>query len=220
MNNIPHYDVVIATPGHSMNAEYVRCLMKTSDYLHSVGKTMHWVSQYSSFVPSARENTATDSYGADWDALAFGAGKFTYDWIFWIDSDIGWKVEDIQTMIDSDLDICAGMMAIGRDGRIGAMKFNDSGHPVSINALDYLVAGEVEEVDGVSFGFLAVKAGVFEKMKRPWFRIRQTELEGASYPVDLGEDYSWCKSAKEAGFKIWLHPLVRVEHMKAVVFAV
>ena len=217
---VPHYDVVIATPGHSMHKEYVKSLMETTTYLNSVGLSYHFVSQYSSFVPNARENTCTDSYGADWEAVAFGAGKFTYDRILWIDSDISWTVDNLKVLLSTDLDIVAGMMPISRDGRFGAMRFNSEGNPVSMMALDFLLEGEPFEVDGVSFGFLAVKQGVFEKMSRPWFKIRQTGIETVDYQVDLGEDYSWCVGAKEAGFKIWVHPLVRVEHMKEMVLTV
>jgi hypothetical protein len=203
-----------------MHKEYVKSLLTTTTYLNSRGLSYHFVNQYSSFVPSARENTATDSYGADWEATAFGAGKFTYDRIVWIDSDISWTVEALQTLLDADLDIVSGMVAVDRTGRIGAMKLNEAGNPVSLNSRNFIVEGEPLEVDGVGFGFLAVRRGVFEKMERPWFRVRQTTIETTNFKVDLGEDYSWCVGAKEAGFSIWLHPLVRVEHMKEMVLTV
>lgn len=211
---------MIATPAGSMKPAYVKSLVETTKWCVEQGLSYHFVTQYSSFVPSARENTATDSYGADWQAKGFGAGKFTYDWILWIDSDISWKPEDIETLITSDKDIIAGMMAVGRDGRIGAMRLNADGHPVSLNAVEFLVEGDPIPVDGVSFGFLLVRAGVFETMSRPWFRIVEANIAGADYPVLFGEDYSWCRSAVEAGFEIFLHPLVRVEHHKEVVFTV
>jgi hypothetical protein len=218
--NIPHYNVVFATPGSSLHPEYVKSLIETTKWMNGKGITYHFVNQYSSFVPSARENTATDSSGADWEAVVFGAGKFTYDRIVWIDSDISWSVDNLEVLLSTDLDICAGMMAVGRDGRIGAMRLNSAGNPVSLNSMQFLVAGEPEEVDGVSFGFLAVKAGVFEAMSRPWFDLRHASIESVDYPVLFGEDYSWCLKAKEFGFQTWLHPLVRVEHHKAVVFTV
>lgn len=215
-----HYNVVFATPGNSLHPEYVKSLVASIKWLESKGMTYHFVSQYSSFVPSARENTATDSFGADWEAVGFGGGKFTYDRIIWVDSDISWSVEALEILLATDLDICAGMMAVGRDGRIGAMRMNEDGHPKSLLATEFLVDGDPVEVDGVSFGFLAVKYGVFEKMSRPWFDIRHTSIAGVEYKVLFGEDYSWCFKAKDSGFKIWLHPLVRVEHHKAVVFTV
>jgi hypothetical protein len=217
---VPHYDVVIATPGHSMVADYVKSLVETTVWLQGQGLTYHFVSQYSSFVPSARENTATGSYGADWESTSFGGGTFTYRWILWIDSDISWKPEDIGVLIEADRDVIAGMMPVSREGRIGAMRFNDKGQPVSLRGLDFIMDGDPVQVDGVSFGFLLVRYGVFEKMERPWFRIRQTSIEAVPYAVDLGEDYSWCVGAAEAGFVIWMHPLVRVEHRKEIILTV
>jgi hypothetical protein len=216
----PYYDVVFATPGNSLHPEYVKSLVETIKYLQSAGLTYHFVNQFSSFVPSARENTATDSSGADWEATAFGAGKFNYGRIFWVDSDISWSVEAFKTLLETDLDICSGMMPVSRDGRIGAMRLNSDGNPISLNSLEFLVASDPELVDGVSFGFLAIKAGVFEVMNRPWFDIRYASIEGAKYPVLFGEDYSWCLKAKESGFDIWLHSLVRVEHHKSIILTV
>lgn len=218
--DVPHYDIVFATPGHSLKADYVKSLIETTKWLDSKGLTYHFVSQYSSFVPSARENTATDSYGADWAATEFGAGKFTYSRIIWIDSDISWKVDALEMLLSSDKDIISGMMPVDRTGRIGAMKLNEAGNPVSLNSLDYIVEAEPFQVDGVSFGFLAVRQGVFENMKRPWFNIRSIFIETTDFPVNLGEDYSWCLGAKEAGFLIWVHPLSKVEHHKEMILTV
>ncbi len=216
----PHYSIVIATPGSEMKREYVKSLVETTKWLNKKGISYHFVSQFSSFVPSARENTATDSAGADWEAVAFGAGKFTCEKIVWIDSDISWKVEDFEKLIKSDKDILSGLYAVGRDGRVAAMRLNKNGHPESLNALEFLVEGEPVRVDGVGFGFMAVKASVFNKLSRPWFKIREAAIEGADFPVMFGEDYSWCLGAKEAGYEIWLDPLIRVEHQKSVVFTV
>ena len=218
--NVPHYDVVFATPGHSLKADYVKSLIETTKWLDSKGLSYHFVSQYSSFVPSARENTATDSYGADWVAKEFGAGKFTYNRIFWIDSDISWKVDAFEMLLSSDKDIISGMVAVDRTGRFAGMKLNEAGNPVSLNAIHYMMEADPFEVDGVGFGFLAIRQGVFENMKRPWFKIRDISLETTDFPVDMGEDYSWCVGAKETGFSLWVHPLCRVEHYKEMILTV
>lgn len=200
--------------------EYVKSLIETTKWLNSRGLTYHFINQASSFVPNARESTATNTYGADWDAVGIGAGTFTYEKVIWIDSDVSWSLEAFERILKSPLPIVSGMCAVGRDGRIGAMRLNERGHPVSLNAMEFLVEGEPVKVDGVGFAFLGIKYGVFEKMARPWFKIRETAIESVTYPVMLGEDYSWCVGAKEAGFDIWLDPLVRVEHHKEVVFTV
>lgn len=217
---IQHYNVVIATPGSSMKPDFVKSLIETTKWLNKKGLNYHFVSQYSSFVSMARENTATDSFGSDWQAVVFGAGKFTCEKVIWIDSDISWKVEDFETLLKSEGDIVSGMYAVGRDGRVAAMRLDESGAPKSLLATEFLVEGEPVPVDGVGFGFVAIKPKVFAGLSRPWFQIERVQLSGVPFPVDLGEDYSFCKKAKEAGFGVWLHPLVRVEHHKEVVFTV
>jgi hypothetical protein len=218
--NAPHYDVVFATPGHSLKADYVKSLIETTKWLDSKGLSYHFISRYSSFVPSARENTATDSSGADWVATEFGAGKFTYSRIIWIDSDVSWTVEALEMLLSSDKDIISGMVAVNKTGQIGAMKLNEAGNPISINALNYILEADPFEVDGVGFAFLAVRQGVFENMKRPWFKIRDISLETTDIRVNMSEDYSWCVGAKEAGFLIWVHPLAKVEHHKEMILTV
>ena len=84
----PHYDVAIATPGHSMKAEYVKSLVLTCNALDKLGKSYIFLNKYSSFVPSARELTATDTYSHNWETRVIGSGAFSCRKIFWIDSDI------------------------------------------------------------------------------------------------------------------------------------
>jgi hypothetical protein len=218
--NAPHYDVVFATPGHSLKADYVKSLIETTKWLDSKGLSYHFISRYSSFVPSARENTATDSSGADWVATEFGAGKFTYSRIIWIDSDVSWTVEALEMLLSSDKDIISGMVAVNKTGQIGAMKLNEAGNPISINALNYILEADPFEVDGVGFAFLAVRQGVFENMKRPWFKIRDISLETTDIRVNMSEDYSWCANAVNVGFSIWVHPLCKVEHHKEMILTV
>lgn len=219
MTELPHYDIVFATPGNSMKHDYVKSLVETMYWLSDRRISYHFVSRQSSFVPSAREKTSTDSEGENWATTEFGAGNFTYGRIMWIDSDISWDVSAFEMLWDSSEDIISGMYAVDRTGRVAAMNLED-GHPVSINSLNLLLEADPLKVDGVGFGFLMVKCGVFEKMSRPWFQIRSASIAGVEFPVMFGEDYSWCLGAKEAGFDIWLHPLCKVEHHKELVLTV
>lgn len=68
----PHYNVVFATPGNAMSAGYVDSLVKTLHWLGKQGLSYTLLNNYSSFVSSAREMTATDSDGQDWSAVELG----------------------------------------------------------------------------------------------------------------------------------------------------
>ena len=210
----PFYDVVIATPGKVFHPMYIKSLVETIAWLNEQRMSWKWVNQSSSFVPSARELTALNKGANDWKATEFGCGEFDYGKIVWIDSDVEWSIEAFDTLISHDLDIVSGMVPASADGRITATNFDERGFPTGLNALDYLMDAEPVLVDAVGFGFLAVKKGVFEKMLRPWFKIREVRIEGAGYPVNLGEDYSWCEGATAVGFQVWMDPTVKVDHWK------
>jgi GT2 family glycosyltransferase len=65
-----------------------------------------------------------------------------------------------------------------------------------------------------------VKQGVFEDMPRPWFVEKfekvVDEQTGKDMFVPYGEDFSWCISARECGFSIYIDPTVNVSHHKKV----
>jgi hypothetical protein len=215
-----HYNIVFATPGRDVKMEYLKSLLETVKWVEDEGLSWTFVSKYSSFVPSARELTSLDSYYPDWSATAFGGGNFTYDRIFWIDSDISWAVDDFVRLLGSDKDIIAGLMPVDKSGRVGVSYWDSEGRPTLVRDVEFILEDSPVKVGAVSFGFLAVRQGVFEAMKRPWFQIRSVNYEGADFPVNLGEDYSWCVGAAEAGFDIWVDPLVRVEHHKETILRV
>jgi hypothetical protein len=209
-----HYDVVIATPGRMMHAEYVESLVKTCAWLSAQGLSYTLSSQVSSFVPDAREWTAVAQSGHDWEATSFGGSRLSCDVVFWIDSDISWKVSDFEKLLRAEQAVVAGMMPVSRDGRVGATRIVD-GYFTVMKWTDFMMDEGLVEVDGVSFGFVAMKSWVFEKMERPWFRIRAGKVRGYDGEVNVGEDYSFCLGLKEVGIPVFVDTEVRVRHTKA-----
>jgi len=215
-----NYDVVIATPGRSVTSEYVKSLVDTCAWLDGQGLTYTFLNKYSSFVPSARELTATDSYVHDWETNAIAGGRFEYKVIVWIDSDISWTVEDFERLILSDKDIISGLYQTHPNGTVAVHFPDDQGRPTKVNKVEFMMHDEDVEVGGVGFGFVAMKQGVFENIPRPWFLINRVKWDGHDFYTNVGEDYSWCANAQRAGFKIWVDPLVKVLHHKETVYEV
>lgn len=214
-----HYDVLIATPGELMHAEYVSSLVKTMSAFPEL--RFKFLNKQSSFVATARELTASDTDNFDYESTQIGGGKFTYNKIFWIDSDIEWTPEDFKKLYDSELDIVSGLYALDNNGRVAVHYPNEHGVPTRVSALEFTFYDEPVEVGGVGFGFLAVKCGVFESIPKPWFIIGHVQWTPEKpMKVNVGEDYSWCGLAQRAGYKIWVDPLVRVKHHKETVFEV
>jgi hypothetical protein len=215
-----HYDVLIATPASSYKAAYVDSLIATTRVLNEYGISYHLLNKSGSFIPSTREQVASDSYGHDWSTNEIAGGKYTYKKIFWIDSDIEWEPDDFMRIYDSEMDVVSGVYMTHPNGTVAVNLTDPEGRPTKVNKSDFLLRWDPVEVGGVGFGFVAMKHGVFENMKRPWFKIREVYWEEIGFPVNMGEDYSWCEGAKEAGYKIWVDSLVKVKHHKEVIYVV
>lgn len=215
MSDKPHINILIATPGRMMEAEYVRSLVQTMEYLNSQGISYMYLNEYSSQVNAAREATTMGSKFLYAFCKEPVRGEITYDKMIWIDSDISWTPEDFMKLYESKFDIVSGLY------------FNEEGVPMfTFNENDiYFDHEQLKhkqypfEVFGVGFGFVAIKSGVFESIQRPWFETefqRITNEDGEEMFIPWGEDYSWCIKAKNAGYEIWIDPSIRVGHHKKV----
>jgi hypothetical protein len=214
----PHYDVLIATPGKLFHAEYVDSLVATTKWLAARGLSYKLLNKQSSFIPSGRELTATDTYSHNWETREIGSGAYTYSKIVWIDSDIQWDVKDFVALWSSDFDVVGGMYQTAPDGTVAVAKFDSLRRPIKVRESEFILDVDPVEVFGVGFGFVAMKYGVFESCSRPWFRIRGMQWDELDFEVNVGEDYSWCMNARESGFKVMLDPKIRVKHHKETVY--
>jgi hypothetical protein len=216
-----YYEVVIATPGRMMHAEYVQSLTETISYLARQGIRVKYLNKYSSFIPTARELTASDTWSHDYSSNKIAGGSFLYNKIFWIDSDIEWTVEDFMKLYDSDLDVVSGLYALDPYGKVAVGYPNNHGVPTSVSKVEFMLHENPVEVGGVGFGFVCMKSGVFESIPRPWFLIGRVQWSPDSdMRVNVGEDYSWCGKAQQAGYKIYVDPTVKVRHHKETVYEV
>lgn len=179
------------------------------------------MSRYSSFVPTARELTALDYATNDFAAKEIAQGRFTYDKLMWIDSDIEWTPDDFLRLYESELDIISGLYVLDPMGSVAAQLPDSRGVPTRMNKVEFILHEDPVEVGGVGFGFVCVKKGVFESIPRPWFLIGRIQWNPDSdMRVNVGEDYSWCGRAQQAGFKIWIDPKVKLLHHKSTVYRI
>jgi hypothetical protein len=217
-NERPHFNVLIATPGHSMLQAYVRSLAKTIYFFDANGISWNFLTEYSSLVADAREKTIGGLGYQDPSDSRPGHGLYTYDRILWIDSDIEWEPEDIQQLFSNDFDVVSGCYML-TNGEVTAYPKVLRG---GMTKEQIMAKKKPFEVRGVGFGFLAVKQGVFEKIKRPWFSQIEVEVENEEtgeieykFPL-MGEDLSWCEKVHRMGIPIMVDPLVRVNHHKQI----
>ena len=206
-----HYNVVIATPGFSMDAEYVKALMATCERLVDEGISFTFLSEYSSFVPHAREATAMGGRELRYDKKQIAGGKFTYDKIFWIDSDIVWTPEDFLKLYFADLDVISGLYLLDDEKSVPVQVVDGF---LRLEKANVKFLEKTFQAGAVGFGCVCIKSGVFESMPRPWFKLARLNRGDERPELMVGEDFSWCYSAIENGFKIWVDATVQVTHRK------
>jgi len=68
----------------------------------------------------------------------------------------------------------------------------------------------------VGMGFMLVKKGVFETVKWPWFLSTTIPFVNRT-EIMVTEDIYFCNKAREAGYKVWIDPTVKVGHQRNLV---
>ena len=215
-NNIPHINVIICTPGHSVMGSYLKSLLPTIDWLSKNNITWAFSNEYASMVSDAREMTLSGTTQNSLTQNKPFEGQITYDKVFWIDSDISWKVEDFKKLYESDKDIVSGAYLIATGEVMAFEKILRRSYKFDEikNEIDLM------KIEACGFGFLAVKSGVFESLSRPWFQAAMGSVETEDgntieFPI-IGEDISFCKRATDNGHEIWLDPTVQLTHHKTM----
>lgn len=126
-----------------------------------------------------------------------------YDYILWVDSDQVFNGSHLDALIKADKDIiCAAIKTTTQDF---AVQRNNK----RLTELDMKDKTDPMEVDTIGYGFTLIKKGVYEKIPYPWHKpIDYDEFTYSS------EDDAFSKKAIDAGFKLYVHPQVRVGHLK------
>ena len=149
-------------------------------------------------------------------------GKLDYEYIMWIDSDSVFEPEQFKTLLDQmeknkKYDILAGTYLL-EDGRYAAHFDPKTSRKTYVTREDVKkgLGAKPLKVLYSGMGFMIVRRGVFEKLTYPWFApFSYTGPGGAE--IYAGDDASFCKKAKDAGFDTWLDPKVIIGHEKPVV---
>lgn len=141
------------------------------------------------------------------------------DYMLCLDSDMGWRHEAVLTMIQHDKDFVVGCYPIRRQPD----KFHFQACENEDGSL--VREGDLIKMLYVPAGFMLLKRKVLEKMtehfKEQSYEPVDPEKQGiqcALFNTELyegklwGEDYVFCRKAREAGFDIWCDPRFGFNH--------
>ena len=147
-----------------------------------------------------------------------------YDWLMWIDSDIIWKPEQIEQLINTKGDIVSGLYIMSNNYQYTAVEEYKFEYFKKNREFKFLTKDDLKlekyqkdfSVDYVGMGFMAVRRGVFENLDYPWFKPKNFDL-GSDIVDFSSEDVGFCLRAKQKGFNIVVNPNIIVGHEKRVI---
>lgn len=134
-----------------------------------------------------------------------------------VDSDIGWVANDVPTMMKYNLDIVCGTYRSRQNNHyVHVESQNGISNQFGLVSLDYV---------GLGFMLLSRDSIIKMRNKYPEYYYSQTNLgtfhkKGYAFcdtevfdGIHWGEDYVFCRRAREAGNDIWLDPNIKLIHV-------
>lgn len=128
------------------------------------------------------------------------------DDLLFIDSDMVFTPDDVKRMEEhlKDKDVVTGVCVMGFPGWPAAIFKEDDGKYKLVKPLN-----EVHEIDACGAAFLGISKKVIHTLIEPFSLI---EYSNGVH----GEDISFCIRAKQAEFKIFCDPKLKIGHIKPV----
>ena len=213
--------ILFCMPGREYSREFLLCW---SDLMMQCANKGHQVmisQQYSSVVHFARAKCLGGDVLKGKDQKPF-QGQMDYDVMMWIDSDIVFKPEDLFSLLESPHDVTAGVYMMEDLQNLATVKewnkeyFEKKGTFKFLRPDDIIGAPQYMQVAYTGMGWMAIRKGVVEDLKYPWFH---SDLEKVTDDIiDMNsEDVTFCKALWEAGHPIHIDTKVRVGHQKKMI---
>lgn len=141
-----------------------------------------------------------------------------------IDSDLGWPAQAILAMLDADKDFVAGIYPARSDQYCFLFRPEKNKDDTIVQEKHLL------KMQYIPAGFMLLKRSVIEKMRNkhpdlyyepkdkrnnpePGYCFFNTEVYEGEF---WGEDFVFCRKAREAGVDIWVDPLIQFNHAGTV----
>ena len=132
----------------------------------------------------------------------------TCDYLLTLDTDMVFRTEDFDKLLAHDESIVSGAYFVNEKPPRAAFARTEG---LSIKSVTDWEDGELIEVDWCGAGFMLIHREVLEKLGDEPYRQDIVAPSGAL----VGEDYSFCHRAREAGFPVKVDTDIFVGHVKS-----
>jgi GT2 family glycosyltransferase len=126
------------------------------------------------------------------------------DYVLFLDSDVLVPPDAVLKLMSHGKDIVSGLY-FSSNPPFYPHAYKSDGKGKYDHIFDY-PKDSLLEVDAVGAGALLVRKAVFDKIGAPYF-------QHAVQKTDMGEDFYFCKKARESGFKVFCDTSVKCTHM-------
>jgi len=219
--------VVVALPGREFSGHFLLSWTQTFTTLMREGHEVFLVNAYSSFVPFSRMKTLGLDVMLGADQKPFG-GNFDYDVWITIDSDIAFTPKQVLALIEDtkEYPVVSGLYRMADLQHYACVQrwdtdyFKKRGTFKFLRPEDIVGAPKYKKVSYNGMGFMAIRAGVIEKLKYPYFNYPLQEMtrdDGVILKDMCSEDVAFCKNLQDAGFDIMVNTELIVGHEKMMV---
>ena len=191
--------VCFCLPGSDFSLNFLKSWTATLSALNHYGIEWQVSGERGSFLAALRNKIAGGDPDKGEYQLPHDGADYTHQ--FWIDSDQVWHPADVLQLLDHGKDIVSACIHTA-DGDYALHKDGERLKEVSEGLF---------EVDSCGFGFVCIKREVFQKIAYPWFCHLPARDGRLGFD---GEDVSFCRKAREAGFSIFADGSCMVGHEK------
>lgn len=143
--------------------------------------------------------------------------------ILCIDGDLGWPAEAVPAMLNADKEFVAGIYPSRKDLGFIFRPTAKENEPLTLDK--HLI-----EAEYVPAGFMLISKSAIKKMRDKFPELHygpkdsraKSESTYCLFNTEVwqgefwGEDYVFCRKAREAGIKIWIDPLITFDHAGTV----
>lgn len=203
--------IFLVTPAYDgcVNVQYAISLAETHTLLARLGHELQIKINCSGSLIVAERNRLTEAF--------YESGA---DYMLCIDSDLGWPAQAVEEMLKKDVEFVAGVYPSRKEHTfVFRPIFNE----------DQSILKSEKNLLGMEYipaGFMLIKRSVITKMREKFpelyfepkdprakssagYCLFNTEVRGGEF---WGEDYTFCRLAREAGVEIWVDPLIEFDH--------
>lgn len=196
--------------------ERVAICMPSGDMVHADFAMSLAALAFSTQVPIALVNTKGSLVASNRNRLVDEAERFDCEWLLFLDSDMLFPRDTIARLLAHGKDI-VGATYCKRVEPYEVLGRTLDGGPLE-------AATGLVEVAGLPTGCLLVRRSVFAALRKPYFRTparEDGEVDGLPAHIE-GEDYYFCRVAREAGFSVWLDVdlTMQMGHIGQQIFAI